>query len=210
MLDLLHRMTEWLDGFADSEWSIVVLAVDSFTEAIFNPIPPDPLLIGISLINPGSALWLAGIVTITSVLGAVVGYWLGGKYGRPLLNRFVKKEKVDRVERMFKTYGAWAVLLAAFTPLPFKIFTITAGMLNLNRRSFVLAAIAGRGARFFLIGGLVYFYGDSIQDFISTRFDVIMIVSGGAVLVAVAAFVIVSRYRKSRANGALRQGSPAE
>lgn len=210
MLDLLHRMTEWLNGFADSEWSTVVLAVDSFTEAIFNPIPPDPLLIAISLINPGSALWLAGIVTITSVLGAVAGHWLGGKYGRPLLNRFVKKEKVDRVERMFKTYGAWAVLLAAFTPLPFKIFTITAGMLNLNRRSFVLAALAGRGARFFLIGGLVFFYGDSIQDFISTRFDVIMIVSGGAVLVAIAAFVIVSRYRRSRANNAPRQGSLAE
>lgn len=210
MLDLLNRMTEWLNGFADSEWSIVVLAVDSFTEAIFNPIPPDPLLIGISLINPGSALWLAAIVTMTSVLGALVGHWLGGKYGRPLLDRFMKKEKVDRVEKMFKTYGAWAVLLAAFTPLPFKIFTITAGMLNLNRRSFLLAALAGRGARFFLIGGLVFFYGESIQTFISTRFDIIMVVSGGAALAAFAAFIIVSRYRKSRAGSALRQGSVAE
>ncbi len=210
MLDLLHRMTDWLNGFADSEWSTVVLAVDSFTEAIFNPIPPDPLLIGISLINPGSALWLAAIVTITSVLGAVVGHWLGKRFGRPLLNRFVKKEKVDRVERLFKTYGAWAVLLAAFTPLPFKIFTLTAGMLDLDRRSFVLAAIAGRGARFFLIGGLVFFYGESIQDFFAEYFDKIMISSGAVLLAAFAAFIIVSRYRKSRANGAAQQGSLAE
>ena len=203
-------MTEWLNGFADSEWSTVVLAVDSFTEAIFNPIPPDPLLIGISLINPSSALWLAAVVTITSVLGAVVGHWLGGKYGRPLLNRFVKKEKVDRVERMFKTYGAWAVLLAAFTPLPFKIFTITAGMLGLNRRSFVIAAIVGRGARFFLIGGLIFFYGESFQGFFAEYFDKIMIGSGAVLLVAFAAFIVVNRYRRSRANGAARQGSLAE
>ena len=203
-------MTDWLNGFADSEWSIVVLAVDSFTEAIFNPIPPDPLLIGISLINPGWALWLAAVVTITSVLGAVVGYWLGGRFGRPLLNRFVKKDKVDRVEKMFKTYGAWAVLLAAFTPIPFKIFTITAGMLNLNRRSFVLAAIAGRGARFFLIGGLVFFYGESIQGFISSRFEMIMVVSGVAALLAFTAFIIVSRYRKSHGGSAVQRGSLAD
>ena len=210
MLELLHRMTDWLNGFADSEWSIVVLAVDSFTEAIFNPIPPDPLLIGMSLINPGSAFLLAAIVTVTSVLGALVGYWLGGRFGRPLLNRFVKKDKVDRVEKMFKTYGSWAVLLAAFTPIPFKVFTITAGMLDLNRRSFILAATVGRGARFFIIGGLVFFYGESIQDFISTRFEMVMVVSGVGLLLAFAAFIIFSRYRKSRSKSAVRQRSLAE
>jgi membrane protein YqaA with SNARE-associated domain len=117
------RFTEELfplgrEGFADSPWAVAILVINSFTESIFNPIPPDPLLIGMSVLNPNLALLYAALVTASSVIGALVGHWLGLRFGRPLVLKFVSQQKVDRVEGMFQRYGSWAVLVAAFTPYP--------------------------------------------------------------------------------------------
>ena len=175
MIELIRSFSHRVEGFADSPWAIVILVVNSFTESIVNPIPPDPLLIGMSLIKPNLALVYAALVTISSVLGALVGHWLGLRFGRPLVLKFIAAKKVDRVEVMFQKYGSWAVLIAAFTPIPYKVFAITAGVLEMDRRPFIVASIIGRGARFFLLGGLIFFFGEAIQKFIETRFELLTI-----------------------------------
>ena len=198
MSGLLHGWYDWVVGFADSDWSILALAVNSFTESIFFPIPPDALLIGISLRQPDMALWLAALVTVSSVLGAVVGHWLGRRLGRPLLNRLVTERRIEAVERLVARHGTWAVLVAAFTPIPYKVFAISAGILDLNLRPFIIASLVGRGARFFLLGGLLFAFGESIEDFIDTNFDVVTIGVGVAVVVGLVIVVVVARLRRAR------------
>ena len=200
MTDILSELTSWVEGFAESDWSSLALALLSFSEAIFFPVPPDPLLIGISVIRPEAALWLAAIATISSVGGAVVGHWLGRRLGAPLLHKFVSPHHVESAERMFVKYGSWAVALAAFTPIPYKVFAVTAGALKHNLRSFILASLIGRGARFFLLGGLLFVYGESIEQFIVDHFQTLTLAIAAAVIAGGAAVIIVVKL-KERSSG---------
>ncbi len=198
MVEIFSGLTDWVVSFTDSDWSILVLALLSFSEAIFFPAPPDPLLIGISVRQPEAALWLAAIVTATSVAGALVGHWLGQKLGRPLLYRFASSHRIDVVERMFTRYGTWAIAIAAFTPVPYKVFAITAGALNLDRRSFIMASLIGRGARFFLLGGLMFAYGGSIEELVSDHFQEFTVAVGAALVTGVVVVMIVAKWRGAR------------
>ncbi len=194
----LSDLSEWLVGFADSAWATLVLALTSFSEAIFFPVPPDPILIGMGILNPGAALWLAALVTLTSVAGAVVGHWLGKRFGRRIILRFVSQKKFDAVERVFQRHGAWAIVVAAFTPMPYKVFAVTAGVLGMDRRTFIVASLIGRGARFFLIGALLFAFGESVRDFISDRLELVTV---GVTVVLLAVLVLafaVMRMRKAR------------
>ena len=197
MIELLHHLSDWSVGFADSDWAALALAVLSFCESIFFPVPPDPLLIGIGILQPENALWLAAVATLSSVAGALVGHWLGKRLGRPLLYRIAREDKVLSVEKMFHRHGAPAILIAAFTPLPYKVFAISAGVLDMDRRMFVVTSLIGRGARFFLLGGLIFFYGDSIQDFIQRNFDLLTIASGVAIAVVAVLAALYLHQRRS-------------
>jgi len=198
MFELLRDLSDWTTGFAESDWSALILAAASFAESIFFPIPPDPLLLAIAIPQPHAALWLAALVTASSVAGAVVGHWLGHRFGRPLLYRFASGKKVEAVENLFRKYGAWAVLIAAFTPIPYKVFAISAGVLDMNLRTFIFASIIGRGARFFILGGLIFVYGEDIERFIDTNFELVTGASAGALVVAVAVAAIIVRRRRTR------------
>jgi membrane protein YqaA with SNARE-associated domain len=198
MIEIFTDLSDWVVGFADSDWSVLVLAVLSFSEAIFFPVPPDLLLIGIAVRQPEAALWLAAVATVSSVAGALVGHWLGQRFGRRLLFRFVSARRVEMAERMFMKHGAWAVAVAAFTPIPYKVFAISAGALNLDRRSFVLASLIGRGGRFFLLGGLMFAYGDSIEQFVSDHFQMLTIVVGAGLVAGIVAALIFARWRGAR------------
>ncbi len=198
MIELLHNLSDWVVGFADSDWAALALAVLSFCESIFFPIPPDPLLIGIGILQPENALWLAGVVTLSSVAGALVGHWLGKLFGRPLLYRIAPRDKVASVEDMFRKHGVWAILIAAFTPLPYKVFAISAGILDMDRRSFLVASLIGRGARFLLIGVLVFAYGESITEFIEGRSFMLLTVAAAAAVIAAAALAALYTRRRSR------------
>ena len=198
MFELLKSLSDWTLGFADSDWSTLALAVDSFIESIFFPIPPDPLLIAIGIRRPEMAIWLAGLATVSSVAGALVGHWLGGRFGRPLLYRLVSTRKVEPVERLFRKYGAWAVLMAAFTPIPYKVFAISAGILDLDRRTFIIASLVGRGARFLTLGALLYAYGDSVEEFIDDRFELIVVATSVAMAVGLGIAAIIVRRRQAK------------
>ena len=198
MRDLLHDLTDWTLQFADSDWAIALLTLVAFSESVIFPIPPDPLLIAIGVANPGSAIWVAALVTVASVCGAFVGHLLGRRVGRPLLHRLVSESKVERAEALFNRYGAWAILVAAFTPIPYKVFTILAGMMDLPIRPFLLASLIGRGARFLTIGVLVFLFGESIQEFIEGNFELLTIIAGIGLVVLVAAYVAFRSIRASQ------------
>ena len=197
MTHLFGPLFDWVADFAESDWAVLILAVNSFTESIFFPVPPDLLLIGIAVLDPDKALWLAGIVTVASVAGAVVGHWLGRRFGRPILHRLVAESKILTVERLFQKYGAWAVLVAAFTPIPYKVFAIIAGALDLDRRRFVLVSLAGRGARFFAIGVLIFAFGEDIEDFIGDNFGLLTIAAATVLMVGLSIVALIARRRRT-------------
>ena len=198
MRELYHELTDWMLGLADNDWAIGLLILLSFSESVVFPIPPDPLLIAIGIASPESAIWIAAFVTLASVCGAYVGHWLGRKVGRPLLGRLISESKIERAEALFSRYGAWAIIVAAFTPVPYKVFTILAGILDLRMRSFLIASLIGRGARFLTIGVLIFIFGESIREFIDSNFEIVTIACGGALVFAVIGFIVYKWMREAK------------
>ena len=194
---MLDSLREWLVEWADSPAGPAMLALLTAAEAIIFPIPPDPLLIALALRHPESALLLAALTTAASVAGGLVGHWLGLRFGRPLLRRLHSKQ-IDRVEALFVRNGFWAILLAGLTPLPYKLFTISAGVFGIPRVPFVLASIVGRGLRFFLLGALIFLWGERFQRFLDERLDVVMIAMGVLLVMGLAAWGLWARRRGRR------------
>lgn len=147
----------------------------SFMESSFFPIPPDILLIAMSLSNPTLALWYAGITTLASVIGGILGYAIGAKAGRPLLKRWVSEKQIEKINGLFQRYGGWAVGIAGFTPIPYKVFTISAGVFGINMKVFIVASVLSRGARFFLEGIFIFYLGAKAKIFLENYFEVITI-----------------------------------
>ena len=108
-----------------------------------------------------------------------------------------------RVENLFQTYGTWVILVAAFTPIPYKVFAVTAGVMELKLRPFIVASIIGRGARFFLLGGLIFFFGESIRGFIEDRFEILTVSFTIFLVGALVAAFFILRWRRSKS----RQGA---
>ena len=198
LLSRLSDLSDWTEGFAESDWAIGLLLLVATSESFIFPIPPDPLLIATGLAHPSWAIWLAGLVTIASVAGAVVGHWLGRRLGRPLLYRLVSQPRIERAERLFRRFGAWAILVAAFTPIPYKVFTILAGVLDMKIRHLVIASLVGRGARFLTLGALIFLFGDSIQSYIDDNFEKLALAAAAGLVALVAAVLIVGRVRRIR------------
>ena len=100
MIALYHDLSDWVIGFAESDWAILLLGLNSFVEAIFFPVPPDPMLVAVALAQPDIAIWLGALTAASSVAGAVVGHWLGTRLGRPLLLRMFSEDRVGYVESL--------------------------------------------------------------------------------------------------------------
>lgn len=162
-------------AWAATPYAPLALFIITFWESSFFPLPPDPLLIAMAVAKPQNAPLFALIATTASVLGAALGYFIGKKGGRPIVYRLFKEKKVRAAEGLYQRYDVWAVGAAAFTPIPYKVFTITAGIAQLRFWPFMLVSIAGRGARFFLLGMLVYFFGPQIQNAIDQYFELLTI-----------------------------------
>jgi undecaprenyl-diphosphatase len=195
---VLSDLREWLVDWADSPAGPVALALITTAEAIFFPLPPDPLLIALALRNPDAALLLAGLTTVASVGGGLVGHFLGVRFGRPLLQR-LHSSKIERVESMFTRYGFWSVAIAGLTPIPYKVFTISAGVFGVPRAPFVLASIVGRGLRFGTFGVAIFLWGDRFETFFEERFDVVVVVLTAGLVVGVAGWLLWSRVQRARA-----------
>lgn len=148
----------------------------SFSEATFFPVPPDVLLAPMTLARPDQWFRLATITTVTSVLGGLVG-WLIGLFGiemvMPLIEDAGYLPAYEKAQSWFLEWGFWAILLAGFSPIPFKVFTIAAGALALNLPVFLIASLLGRGGRFYLVAWLVSRGGPAIEARIRHQMDLI-------------------------------------
>jgi membrane protein YqaA with SNARE-associated domain len=198
MIELFHSLSDWLIGFADSDWAIAMLAFSSFIESIFFPIPPDPLLLAVAIAQQDIAILLGVMVAVASVAGAVVGHALGMRLGRPILTRMFSETKIAYVDRLFERYGTWAILIAAFTPVPYKVFAIAAGVWRMDRRKFIIASVIGRGARFITIGVLVFLFGEEIEKFLSDNFEKLTFGITILVVMSGVAWYILHRRRRAR------------
>jgi len=172
---MLHDLAVWVVHWAQTPYGAYALFALAVAESSFFPIPPDALLIALCLVRPEAAFLLALVCSIGSVLGGMVGYVIGLKGGRPLLKRWFKSEKVRLVERYYQRYDVWAVGVAGFTPIPYKVFTISAGVFALNFPRFVLASIISRSARFFLVASVFYFFGPSIKALVDRYFGLLTV-----------------------------------
>ncbi len=167
------------------------LAINSCVESFFLLPPPDFLLIAMDLAKPEKALFYALICTAASAIGGAVGYAIGYWGGRPAFKFLFRKhiDKLDQVEKMYKEYGSFAVFFSAFTPVPYKIFTIGSGILRMNFFKFFFVSLLGRGSRFFLVSLVLMFFGEAVKKYIE------LVILAVTVLIVIFCIIV---YKKSK------------
>lgn len=171
----LRRAYHWTLAWAEhpqAKWALFFIAL---IEASVFPIPPDILLLALALGRPDLSLRFAAICTAGSTIGAVFGYLIGmllfASIAEPVLQFYGAMEQFHRVEGLFLEWGLLLVLVAGFSPIPFKVITIAAGAFGLPFIGFIITALLSRGARFFLEGGLLRWGGDSLRDWVEKYFE---------------------------------------
>jgi len=176
---MLRRLYDWILHWADTPFGAWALFLLAFCESSFFPIPPDILLIALAVAVPAKALKYALVCSVGSVLGGMLGYLIGWQFMAVIGERIVAfygfEGKVHYIEGIYQHYDAWAVGIAGFTPIPYKVFTIAAGMFKINFWVFVVASLVSRSARFFILGGLIYAFGPRIQRFIDRYFNILAV-----------------------------------
>tara|TARA_Y100000589_G_scaffold259920_1_gene249589 strand:- start:163 stop:744 length:582 start_codon:yes stop_codon:yes gene_type:complete len=167
---MLRRLYDWtldLAGHRHALWALFFVAV---IESSFFIVPPDVLLIPMVLAARNRAWLIAGVCTVGSVLGGVLGYGIGmfafEAMGRPILEMYHALARFEEMRGFYNEYGALIVFSAGFSPIPYKVFTIASGVADMNILTFTVASIVGRGARFFLVAFLLWKFGETINTFI--------------------------------------------
>lgn len=178
--NILRRMYYWVLSWADTPYGVPALAVISFLESSVFPIPPDVLQIALSVSRPQRAFLYAAVSTVASILGAILGWVIGYMFWEALGNFFFDyipgftHEKFDFVGKAYQDNAVLALLAAAFTPIPFKIFTVAAGVFHqyVPLSTLILTAIVGRSARFFAVATCIYFLGPWAKAILEKYFEV--------------------------------------
>lgn len=174
------------------------LFVVSFIEAIFFPIPPDVVLIPLVLLRPEEGALFALFATVGSVLGAAVGYYAGLLGGQPVLRRFASERRIEEAKRLFERYDVWAIAIAGFTPIPYKVFAVAAGVFTIKLHRFLIASVISRGLRFGLIAAALMLYGPQMAGFIERHFEWITVSLVLAVLISAWLLRLVGVLRMQR------------
>lgn len=178
----LRRLYDWVLSWADSPSGTAGLAAISFAESSFFPIPPDVLQIALSVAKPRRSFYYAAISTVASVAGGVLGWAIGWglwQVLQPWFFRYVpgfSPEKFTYVESLYQGNAFLAIFAAAFTPIPYKVFTIAAGVCSVPLGTLVAASLFGRGGRFFLVAAATYFFGATAKQFLDRYLEVVTIV----------------------------------
>ena len=166
-MKIFTPLYEWTLKWAEHKLAPKILAVITFAESVFFPIPPDVLLAPMVLAKREKAWYYASLTTIASVVGGIVGYWLGyfmfDPWIAPVIERLGYTDKFITIKSWFEEWGVWVVFIAGFTPIPYKLFTVSAGLLQAAFLPFVIASAIGRGMRFFLVAGLIYWGGEAFE-----------------------------------------------
>lgn len=172
--------------------AMAALALVSFSESSFFPLPPDVLLVPMILAQPRRAWLIAAVCTIASVIGGYVGYGIGfflfNALGRPLLEFYHAMDKYEAFKAAFAEWGAWIIVIKGLTPIPFKLVTIASGAAQFNLLAFTVASLVSRSLRFFLLAALLWRFGEPIRDFIERR---LMLVTSLFAAALVGGFVVL-------------------
>ena len=182
----MEELTLLIEQAADSNFAIWLLIIIAIAESFFFPIPPDVLLIPLALLKNDQALFLGLLVVIGSVLGGVIGHQLDAYFGIKALAIF-KIKPSEKLENLFDRYGFYAIILAGITPIPYKVFSISAGILQYDLKKFVVASIIGRSVRFFSVALTIFLFGDQFNDLLNIVFtsQVTFILSGIIIIVLI-------------------------
>ncbi|GMQ95167.1 MAG: YqaA family protein [Patescibacteria group bacterium] len=192
--NMKKKMRDWAVRHASGPHAKLWLSILSFSEASFFPVPPDILLVGILLARERLKwVFYATLTTVFSVLGGAFGYALGfmffDVFGEQIVSFYGLEEQMRVVSEAFSQNAFWTIFAAAFTPIPYKVFTLAAGLFNINFVVFMLASLAGRGIRFFATGYVLKLYGERIANVLYTYFNIFSLVALLALFVLVYIFV---------------------
>lgn len=181
---IVRRLYDWVLHWAHTPYGIPALVLLTFAESSFFPIPPDPLLVALCIAAPRRSLLFAAAATTASVLGGVAGYWIGAGGWHIVQDFFftyvpgVSPEAFGRVQVLYDRWDFWAIFFAGLTPIPYKVFTLSAGVFRINFPIFVIASVLSRGLRFFIVAALIRRYGAPISVFIDRHFNRLTIAFG--------------------------------
>jgi membrane protein YqaA with SNARE-associated domain len=189
---VLRRLYDWVIGLAGHRHAVPALAVISFAESSFFPIPPDVMLIPMIVANRARAWLIATVCTISSVVGGIAGYAIGfflwDSIGRRLVDFYGYSHQFDTFQGWYNDYGLLIVFIAGITPLPYKVFTIASGVTGLPLATFVAGSVVSRGIRFFAEAALLWWIGEPIRAFVEKNLQwvtvafVVFLLGGLAVL----------------------------
>ncbi|MFZ5953051.1 MAG: YqaA family protein [Candidatus Rifleibacteriota bacterium] len=193
-MGFIKKLYNWVLSWAETPYAIPALFLLAFAESSFFPIPPDVLLIAMALARPESSLWYSTICTAGSVSGALGGYIIGYAFWQAVGTYFFlyvpgfTEELFNKVCQSYEENSVFIIFTAAFTPIPYKVFTITAGVSKISLLPFVVASIVGRGARFYLLGILFRKFGQQAREFIEKYFNLLTLL---VVIIYFLAFYLV-------------------
>lgn len=191
-MKIFSALYDWTLRWAEHKFAPAMLSVITFAESVFFPIPPDVLLAPMVLAKPKRAWHLATLTTVSSIIGGMVGYllgyWMFEPWIQPLITEFGYQEKFDVAMEWFATWGVWVVFIAGFSPIPYKLFTVSAGFLHMAFLPFLLASAIGRGMRFFLVAGLIKWGGATMEKKLRQWVDVL---GWGLVAIIIIAYLIL-------------------
>jgi membrane protein YqaA with SNARE-associated domain len=177
----IRRLYDWVLHWAETPYGPAALFLLALAESSFFPIPPDPLLIALCLGSARKSLRFALVASVASVVGGALGYAIGAGAWQLVNHWFftyvpgVTPEVFARVQGMYERWDFWAVFLAGLTPIPYKVFTLSAGVFGIDFGVFMLASALSRALRFFAVAGLIYRFGPPIARFIDRYFDLLAI-----------------------------------
>lgn len=188
----MRGLYSWTLALAASPRAVPALAAVSFAESSFFPIPPDVVLVPMALAKPSKAWWYALVCTVASVLGGVLGYFIGyllyDTVGAWLIRLYGYGDNIDTLRAFYGQWGWAFILIKGLTPIPFKLVTITSGLLGYNLPLFILLAAITRGARFFLVAAALNAWGDKLRPLIERHFPlfifVVLALAGAGMFVA--------------------------
>jgi len=191
----LRKLYDWVLSWSESPYGSLALFIIAFAESSFFPVPPDVLLIALAIGKPSRSFRFAAICTAGSVLGGMFGYLIGSMFfdviGRPIVELYGFAERFEMVKALYSKYDVWIVGIAGFTPIPYKVFTISSGVFSMNFPVFVIVSFFSRGARFLLVSALIWKFGKPIKFFIDKYFNILSVLF---IIILLAGFIVIKYF----------------